>query len=354
VNSVSRERSLDGLGDRVVATEDAGDGAGNISASLRALLGPRGRGGGGGTDAGASGLLCAGASRLGFAGGSRDGSGGGGVAAVSALGGVVVVAALSGVGAGGGVVLAWSTGRGAGRTTSTQGDDGGTGEVVLGGTVEEVADNTAVVVGVCTREGDELRRVGPAVSVTGDFDLGAGRVEFGTLEGRGDVEGDDLMADEVVSGSEVGGDLSAGRGTPHDIGLSPFAVALATFLANLEPSGLVRVELVAGNGTTGSHVGETRTSVMRPLAPVESQGRTRCSIGDESSRPSVSAAVDSWIVGALDGGPIADLADDALAVGAVGFTVDRHARDSAVCSGISGGEEGDEESEGLHCGEDRL
>jgi hypothetical protein len=374
---VSRERPLDGLGDRVVATEDAGKGAGDVGVVLLALLGPRGRGGRGGTDAGAVGLLGAGAiGGLGLGlggargGGSRGGFGGGSAIAVCALGGVVVIVVLSGggggvVGASGGRVAGVGDGVGIGVAASDQRDDSRAREVVCSGGVEEVANNTAVIVVVGAWEGDELRGIGPAVSVTADFDLGTGGVEFGTSLFLGDVKTDDLVADEVVSWREVGRDLSMGRATIHDILLGPLAVGLATFLADLEPFGLGRIELVAGDSAAGGHVCQGGTGVMRPvastaIAPRESQCSTGLGVSDEGSRPGIRTTVNGRIVGTLNGRARADLADDALWVAlanpgtAEDLTVDGHLSDDAVGGGRSGSEDRGEKSEGLHGRKDRL
>lgn len=53
-------------------------------------------------------------------------------------------------------------------------------------------------------EGDEV--AGGGAAAAGDLELVAAGVELGSRVGVGRVQGDDLVADEVVSGLDAGGD----------------------------------------------------------------------------------------------------------------------------------------------------
>lgn len=70
--------------------------------------------------------------------------------------------------------------------------------------------NTWVVIGVSTREGDELVFAGLSVPVPANLKLRAGRVELGAALLLAEVESDDLVADEVVAGLDVTGEGDVG------------------------------------------------------------------------------------------------------------------------------------------------
>jgi len=80
-----------------------------------------------------------------------------------------------------------------------------------------------VVVTVSSRERDELVVAGTSGTASTDTDLCAGWVVLGTLEALGEVEGDDFVADKIVAGRKVIGELSPGLSTIHEVSLNPVA-----------------------------------------------------------------------------------------------------------------------------------
>lgn len=68
----------------------------------------------------------------------------------------------------------------------------------------DVNENAWVSVLVCSRERHASWSCAAAAC---DGDLVAGRVELGSVETAGDVQGDDFGAQQVVAWGDVGGDL---------------------------------------------------------------------------------------------------------------------------------------------------
>jgi len=97
--------------------------------------------------------------------------------------------------------------RGRGTTTTGEVRDVGAGEVVLVCAKEVVAEDALVVVVVATREGSEVGLSRSAGAATTHTQLGTSGVEFGHAYLRSEMEGEDLMTDEVVARREVIGKL---------------------------------------------------------------------------------------------------------------------------------------------------
>lgn len=135
--------------------------------------------------------------------------------------------------------------------------------------VKGVDEDALVIIRVSSWESDELVGGRTASFITGNFKLSARRIELGTLELVGEVQGDKLVHNEVVARGKVVRDLGrAGLADESIPSLSPFAV-LKTVLANLEPLGLGVVKLGA-IAVAVSHVSEFASGVVWPLL-------TRCS-----------------------------------------------------------------------------
>ena len=146
-------------------------------------------------------------------------------------------------------------------------------------------ENAGLGVRVCAGEGDG--GVGSTVAVAPNADLRTRRVELGAAFRKSELQGDDLMPDEIVPTLEVAGEVERVRLAVHyvrselsvlrvacqlhekgrtDVLLDPRrAVALLADLVDLEPLRVRRVELVAGRVAAGGHVRQHRPGVVRPL-----------------------------------------------------------------------------------------
>lgn len=236
-----------------------------------------------------------------------------------------------------------------GSAGSRESGDPGAGEVVLSA-AEEVAEDAGVVVAVGTGEGDELA-LGTSGLGAADDELGAAGVELGTLRGAGNVQGEDLVADEVVAGSEVIGELDGGEGAVHEVALEPLSVGLLAALSDLEPASVGSVELVTGDIATAGEISHLGAGVVRPVVevgalPVEAKGVAGHDSSVSGSGPRVGAAEESGVVGATVGVLRGDGTND---IPILSGTVDGHADEDAVGRDVDCGDEGKEESEGLHC-----
>jgi len=163
------------------------------------------------------------------------------------------------------------------------------------------------LVGIGTREGYSGRWV--AISVASDLDLGARGIEFGPTHASREMQSNNLMSDQVSAGSEVLREYDVESVPLHDISLIPGTGVLFANLINLEPLGTGRVELVAGRGTTGSHIGHQRSSIVRPILssssrPLESNGTAWVGRDDHLSILSAQAADEVGVARAFDGANI--------------------------------------------------
>lgn len=267
------------------------------------------------------------ANLLGFAGGRAVVLCGGGCRGV---GGSAVGVAVDAGGGGGGLAGSGRGRRGgrcvvvsAGRSIGVahEGGDGGTREDVVAGT-EEVAGDAWVAGTVGTWVRDELVLGGPASAAAADAKLCTAWVKLSTgVVGRGlrsDVESDDLVTDEIVAGSDVGGERNRMSSTVHEVLLEPFtAVGLAANLVDLEPAGVPGIKLAAGLVTAVCEVGDHGASVVRPVAaaittfPVKANGVAWVDIHNAGSILGANTAVVGWVVHTVDGLKVEHLADGA-------------------------------------------
>ncbi len=158
-----------------------------------------------------------------------------------------------------------------------------------GGVHARVVDARIVVI-VRAWEGDGL--VGGAGLRAADADLRAGGIELRATKGHGEVERDDLVADEVLPWGYVCGECHRDRRAVHCRACALVCVAqkkknddekektlrtdvlhvksgpigLLANLVNFEPLGGRTIELVAGRGVACSHISHKCTSIMGPLA----------------------------------------------------------------------------------------
>ena len=211
--------------------------------------------------------------------------------------------------------------------------NGRTREGVLAGT-EEVTSDAWVACTVGTRVRDELSLGGPSSAAAANAELSTAWVEFsaGVVGGRlrSDMESDDLMADEVVAGCDVGGEGDAVGGTVHEVLLEPFTtVRLTADLVNLEPLSVPGVELAAGPITTVRKVGDHGTSVVRPVAaaittfPVKANGVAWVDIENTGCILGAHTTVVGWVVDAVDRLKVGHLANGTGVAVAVPGTVRR-------------------------------
>ncbi|KAL5896110.1 hypothetical protein ACKVWC_011545 [Pyricularia oryzae] len=207
------------------------------------------------------------------------------VVAVAAV--VVVVAAVVVVVTASVVVTTASAVATAGSTassTATGNRDLGTGDGVAGGVVVEVEQDTGV--GGLVESGG-LDAGGLVGAATGDLDVHALGVHLGTTLAVALVQGDDLVAEHVVAGSQVAGDGDGGLVAVLDelVG-SPDAV-LQTGLADLEEVERRGVDLVAAGGAAvGEVVDDGALVAVGPGVPLDGHGlsgrdghRGRCGLG---------------------------------------------------------------------------
>jgi hypothetical protein len=138
------------------------------------------------------------------------------------------------------------------------------------------------------RDGGEVLGAGRGGSGAGDFDLGTLGVE---LRGVGLVEGQQLVADEVVAGLEAGGDLARPLlGVVYDAGSPVVAVQAGTgqtLLIDLEPLLLLSVAR-AEAALARVHPHHHRSLLVRPLRP---DGRDVRACGDLGGQRGRGAAV---------------------------------------------------------------
>jgi hypothetical protein len=145
---------------------------------------------------------------------------------------------------------------------------------------------------------------------------------------RSNVEGDDLVADEVVAGGNVVGQLDWGRGSVHEVLLEPFAtVGFAANLVDLKPPSVPRVELAARCVAAVCKVGDHGTSVVRPVAaaittfPVKGESVPGVGIEDTGSIAGLHTAVVGWVVDTIDRLEVGHLADGAGVAVTIPLTV---------------------------------
>jgi len=183
---------------------------------------------------------------------------------------------------------AGSTGR---RRSRNEAGDSGSREFVLGTVVENAGIKDAgVAVTVSSGQTNELAGVGGACLRASDAELGTGGIKLGSSLRSGEVECDDLVANEVIPWCKILGDAGCGYSASHQVSLSPdrLAAALLAYFLDLKPFCLGVIELVAGRRAARSHVGQHRTRVMRPGAkacstPVKGDRVARIGIGDKRS-----------------------------------------------------------------------
>lgn len=169
-------------------------------------------------------------------------------------------------------------------STATGNRDLGTGDGVAGGVVVEVEQDTGV--GGLVESGG-LDAGGLVGAATGDLDVHALGVHLGTTLAVALVQGDDLVAEHVVAGSQVAGDGDGGLVAVLDelVG-SPDAV-LQTGLADLEEVERRGVDLVAAGGAAvGEVVDDGALVAVGPGVPLDGHGlsgrdghRGRCRLG---------------------------------------------------------------------------
>lgn len=144
--------------------------------------------------------------------------------------------------------------------------DGWAGELVLRAedAEEVVAYETGIGVLVRARERDGAGRCAGARAA--NTDLRAGGVVLRTTNNIGEVQADDLVANEVVSRCKVVRDGCGERAAVEDVLLEPRrAVRFLAFLFDFEPLGVARVEFVASCAFALGQVSKHRASVMGPL-----------------------------------------------------------------------------------------
>jgi hypothetical protein len=119
------------------------------------------------------------------------------------------------------------------------------------------------------------------------------------------MQSDDFMADKIVPSGDIAGDPHGRDASVLEIVLHPITtVGFPADLVDLEPLSVSLVELVAGNGTTRSHICQHGTNVVRPLAttsspPVKGDRIARICVGDERGWAGVGTACESDVVSTL-------------------------------------------------------
>ena len=161
----------------------------------------------------------------------------------------------------------------------------GTGENVRRIGVEDIGIVDArVVVAISAWEADEIARTGSSNLASTNTELSTAWVELGADQGRHKMENNNFMAEHIVSGGKIARDRSCGNCTARwrknnlgkirhkkekkhtKIGLRPVTIsALPAYLLNLKPFRSRRIVVVACRRSTRTHVGQHRSSVVRPL-----------------------------------------------------------------------------------------
>lgn len=195
------------------------------------------------------------------------------------------------------------------RVRCTGGDEPGdlrTGHLVLSVGVENVGDEDAgIVVLVGTRHGDKRFPRGNPLLISANQDLGTTGVELGAAGLCGEMEGDDLVLDQVAARCEVLGQGNRCDATIKELLLLPFAVFAPGFV-DFEPLHFGRVNLGTALIATRCQIGEHGTCVVRPVAtgsgePLERELAPWVRIVDFWGGFGINAAVYGGVVGALDG-----------------------------------------------------
>lgn len=218
---------------------------------------------------------------------------------------------------------------------------------------EDVLAETLHVAVVATREIDQVA-CGATSSTTGDDKVDARWVELGLLWiARGDVEGDDLVAQQILSRCKVVWNANRGTFTIHDALLQVLTVALPALLLNLEKLELGWVLAEAFAIAAGKVVLEF-TSVMRPALPANLDLITCSDSNVPFARCGVRTAGQSGIVEAVVGVDVGHGPDCRVFGTAAGsacresLAFVHHVGDGAMGRDVDGCEEREEESNSLH------
>lgn len=241
-NSASRAGSANGRASPAVATALSPLGS-NTSTAGRSGSGRGGRGGGDSDEGSGGGLDDRGG------GGGDDGAGGGGDDGSAGEGG-------RGGAGGGGLAL--------GDGADGAGDEGRAGDGVVGAGDVGVEEDAGVVGAV---EGGAGDTGGGVVAVADDAEVQALGIGLGAVGGRAAVEGDDLVAEDVVAGLEVGGDLdepAVAVGT-EVVGGPRAGVGVVAGTADLEPAEGGLVDGLAGAVAVGEVVDDGADVGLGPL-----------------------------------------------------------------------------------------
>ena len=266
------------------------------------------------------------------------GSGGGGGGRSNGGGDSVVLNSDGGSGSRGGRG-GGSGGAGRGSSRRVAGAGAGAGAAEESGTGDLVAGEvTRVDVDLDTRVCGGVELVGSHTSGvlstgTSNLKVDALGVVLGTVLLTSRVEGDDLVAENVLSRSNGAGDSDRpGEVVVDELGSSPLAV-LVTSLVDLEEA---QVSGLSGGSVVDlGHVVKDRTDVrLGPGVPLDVNGATSSDLSDLSTSSGVLVAsnlgdigvhggVDETIVKALGAGPLDDLRGRVLVLerGVVGSVV---------------------------------
>jgi hypothetical protein len=189
-----------------------------------------------------------------------------------------------------------------------EGSDSRTGESVGCIRVKNAGiKDTRIVVRISTRDLDQVARLWNAIPIASNLKLDTARIELCTTQRRPEMESDDFMADKIVAGGDVLGDLNGCYTSIEKVLLYPVGtVWFPPDLVNLEPLSAGLIELVASDGATGGHVCQHRPNVMWPRAitgrsPVETDSVAWVCICDEGSWTGIGSAGESRVGGAFVG-----------------------------------------------------
>ena len=132
-----------------------------------------------------------------------------------------------------------------------------------------------------------------------DLNVDALRVGLGAVGGTSTVEGNGLVAEDVVSWSKSSRDGSDPGvvAVDHVLGSPDLSLVVDAGLVNLDPLKGALVDSRAVT-TAGSNVGEHRAEAMRPLSPLELDAAASSNGGGDSTRLGSLVAVD---VGGAEG-----------------------------------------------------
>ncbi len=126
--------------------------------------------------------------------------------------------------------------------------------------------DTGVIIAISARELYQLARLWHTTPTTSHLQLCTPRIKLGSTHRCAEMQRDNVVANEIITWSEVGRDPDGRDASVLEVVLYPVGtVGFSADLVDFEPLSVGLVEFVAGDGAAGSHVGQHGADVVWPL-----------------------------------------------------------------------------------------